>query len=122
MPPKGPNGPGPAAPGDDHDPEGAQDPSPSPPPRQLFSVPAPIKRIFDRFPVIAYPPNDLPGSSSHGDPDRNRLYVFIDAAGAKRGAPSFNPQCLRWQVWMPGEAPHAGEIALLTIRELSRHT
>lgn len=99
MPPKGHNGPGLAAPGDDHDPEGAQDPSPNPPRRQLFSVPAPIKRIFDRFPVITYQPNDLPGSSARGDPDRNRLYVFIDPAGAKRGAPSFNPQCLRWQVW-----------------------
>ncbi|KAF9884149.1 hypothetical protein FE257_002270 [Aspergillus nanangensis] len=79
--------------------------TPAPPPatvsisraRDYFSVPAPIKRIFDHFPLVTYPPNDLPlraGSSIRG----NRLFVFTDAKGARRGSPSFNPQCLKWQV------------------------
>lgn len=66
--------------------------------RDYFSVPAPIKRFFDHFPLVTYPPNDLPQralSSRRG----NRLFVFTDAAGARHGSPSFNPQCLKWQVW-----------------------
>jgi len=65
--------------------------------RDFFSVPAPIKRIFDRFPLTTYPPNDLPertGTNAQG----NRLFIFTDAASARRGRPSFNPQCLKWQV------------------------
>lgn len=65
--------------------------------RDFFSVPAPVKRVFDRFPLITYPENDLPyhaWSTRRG----NQLFVFSDVAGARRGAPSFNPQCLKWQV------------------------
>lgn len=65
--------------------------------REFFSVPAPIKRIFDRFPLTTYPPNDLPertGTNAQG----NRLFIFTDATNARRGRPSFNPQCLKWQV------------------------
>lgn len=65
--------------------------------RDFFSVPAPIKRIFDRFPLVTYPSNDLP-HSAWSDKRGNRLYVFTDAAGARHGRPSFNPQCLKWQV------------------------
>lgn len=65
--------------------------------RDYFAVPAPIKRIFDQFPLVTYSSNDLPqrGSSSRTG---NRLFVFTDAAGAKSHKPSFNPQCLKWQV------------------------
>ncbi|KAE8352739.1 hypothetical protein BDV28DRAFT_148754 [Aspergillus coremiiformis] len=67
--------------------------------RDYFAVPAPIKRIFDRFPLVTYPPNDLP---QHGASNRtsNQLFVFTDAAGARRGKPSFNPQCLKWQAYL----------------------
>jgi metaxin len=67
--------------------------------RDYFSVPAPIKRFFDHFPLVTYPPNDLPQralSSRRG----NRLFVFTDAAGARHGSPSFNPQCLKWQAYL----------------------
>ncbi|RDW89859.1 putative mitochondrial outer membrane protein (Sam35) [Aspergillus mulundensis] len=67
--------------------------------RDFFSVPAPVKRIFDRFPLVTYPANDLPhypGSGRQG----NQLFVFIDATGARRGRPSFNPQCLKWQAYL----------------------
>ena len=65
--------------------------------RDYFAVPAPIKRIFDQFPLVTYSPDDLPqrGASNRTG---NRLLVFTDAAGAKSHKPSFNPQCLKWQV------------------------
>ncbi|KAJ0426647.1 hypothetical protein BJY00DRAFT_93748 [Aspergillus carlsbadensis] len=67
--------------------------------RDFFSVPAPVKRVFDRFPLVTYPSNELPHCAwptRHG----NRLFVFTDAAGARRGRPSFNPQCLKWQAYL----------------------
>ena len=65
--------------------------------RDMFAVPAPIKRIFDRFPLTTYPPNDLPQRLETNERG-NRLFVFTDASGARHGKPSFNPQCLKWQV------------------------
>lgn len=66
------------------------------------SVPTPIKRVFDQFPRKTYPPNPVPRRADAGnDPRVNRLYVFTDAQGAAEGAPSFNPQCLKWQVASP---------------------
>ncbi|KAE8167172.1 hypothetical protein BDV40DRAFT_187954 [Aspergillus tamarii] len=67
--------------------------------RDYFAVPAPIKRIFDQFPLVTYSSNDLPqrGSSSRTG---NRLFVFTDAAGAKSHKPSFNPQSLKWQAYL----------------------
>ncbi|KAL2854135.1 hypothetical protein BJX68DRAFT_39839 [Aspergillus pseudodeflectus] len=67
--------------------------------RDFFSVPAPVKRVFDRFPLVTYPSNELPHCAwptRHG----NRLFVFSDVAGARRGRPSFNPQCLKWQAYL----------------------
>lgn len=65
--------------------------------RPFFRVPAPIKHLFDKFPLTTYPANDLPQHSlSHQT--SNRLFVFTDTAAARRGRPSFNPQCLKWQV------------------------
>lgn len=87
MPPKGSEGP---------QPESTSSAGPSAV-RDFFTVPAPIKRLFDRFPLTTYPPNDLPLRS----PSRrheNQLYVFSDAKSARHGRPSFNPQCLKWQV------------------------
>jgi hypothetical protein len=63
----------------------------------IFSVPAPIKQLFDQFPLLTYPVNELPHRAPH---HRNAhvLYVFSTNEGAIRGAPSFNPACLKWQV------------------------
>ncbi|KAJ5147196.1 uncharacterized protein N7443_001209 [Penicillium atrosanguineum] len=89
MPPKGSEGPQPestssAGPNAVHD---------------FFTVPAPIKRLFDRFPLTTYPPNDLPQRSPSRRQD-NQLYVFSDAKSARHGRPSFNPQCLKWQAYL----------------------
>jgi metaxin len=63
----------------------------------IFSVPAPIKQLFDQFPLLTYPINDLPQRAPR---HRNShvLYVFTTDAGAIQSAPSYNPACLKWQV------------------------
>ncbi|KAB8237414.1 hypothetical protein BDV23DRAFT_193358 [Aspergillus alliaceus] len=67
--------------------------------RDYFAVPAPIKRIFDRFPLVTYPSNGLPQRGALNRTS-NKLFVFTDAAGAKHDRPSFNPQCLKWQAYL----------------------
>ncbi|GAD98394.1 mitochondrial outer membrane protein (Sam35), putative [Paecilomyces variotii No. 5] len=99
MPPKGRDGPGAAMPADDSTAD-AQTPAPNTPaPRTIFSVPAPIKRIFDKVPLITYAPNELPYRAAN-EVDGNRLFIFTDDEGARLGKPSFNPQCLRWQAYL----------------------
>jgi hypothetical protein len=65
--------------------------------RDLFSIPTPLKRLFDLVPVVVYPPNQLPQRA----PKSSRvpsLYIFSTAQDAAAGRPSFNPSCLKWQV------------------------
>jgi len=65
--------------------------------RDFFSIPTPLKKLFDLVPVVVYPPNQLP----HRAPKSARvatLYVFSTAQDAAAGRPSFNPGCLKWQV------------------------
>lgn len=66
--------------------------------RSIFDVPAPIKQLFDRFPLVTYPINCLPQRAPQ---HRNApvLHVFTTTEGASIGAPSYNPACLKWQVW-----------------------
>ncbi|KAI0540542.1 hypothetical protein GGR58DRAFT_511656 [Xylaria digitata] len=64
-----------------------------------FTIPAPLARLFKKFPLLTYPPNELPARS----PDiRNvpTLYVFISDENALKGLPSFNPSCLKWQTFL----------------------
>ena len=65
--------------------------------RNLFSIPAPVKRLFDKVPVLTYPPNELP-QRTHSPTKLPSLYVFIRDEDAAAGRPSFNPGCLKWQV------------------------
>jgi metaxin len=65
--------------------------------KDLFSIPAPVKKLFDLVPVVTYPSNPLPSRS----PKSSRissLYIFSTARDAAAGRPSFNPSCLKWQV------------------------
>lgn len=70
-----------------------------PPKRSIFDVPAPIKQLFDKFPLLTYNTNDLPHRAPH---HRNVhvLHVFTADDGAERGGPSFNPACLKWQAYL----------------------
>lgn len=62
-----------------------------------FQLPTPVKRIFDKFPLKKYPPNDLPCRSPRRQ-DANILHVFNTPERASRNEASFNPACLQWQV------------------------
>ena len=75
--------------------------------RDLVHVPAPVKRVFDRFPVVTYPANPLPlhTSSTQSARDVPTLYIFVDREDAHLGKPSFNPGCLKWQVRQPTLQP-----------------
>lgn len=66
-------------------------------PARFPTVPVPIKQIFDKFPLITYPANELPRRITRRSA-RHALYIFTTSRAAERGAPSFNPQCLKWQV------------------------
>jgi hypothetical protein len=69
----------------------------STPSRSIFTVPAPIKQLFDRFPLLTYSPNDLPQRAPRHR-DAHTLFVFATEGEAADGAPSYNPACLKWQV------------------------
>lgn len=67
----------------------------------LFSIPTPIKKLFEKVPVLLYAPNELPQRAPK--PARlPSLYVFIKEKDAAAGKPSFNPSCLKWQVCRAG--------------------
>ena len=73
--------------------------------RDLFSIPTPIKKLFDLVPVVVYPPNQLPQRA----PKSARipsLYVFSKDHDAAAGRPSINPSCLKWQVSRVGLEGH----------------
>ncbi|KAJ4362309.1 hypothetical protein N0V83_010402 [Neocucurbitaria cava] len=65
----------------------------------IFSVPAPIKQLFDRFPLFTYAGNELPQRAPRHR-SAHVLYVFTTERGAVEGAPSWNPGCLKWQAYL----------------------
>ena len=65
--------------------------------QHVFSTPQPIKQLFDRFPLTTYHPNDLPERTAKRR-NQHALYIFTTDHDAERGAASFNPGCLKWQV------------------------
>jgi metaxin len=71
--------------------------APQRPSRSLFTVPAPIKQLFDQFPLHTYPVNDLPQRAPQNR-DAHVLYIFTSGNDALKGSPSYNPACLKWQV------------------------
>ncbi|KAI1745069.1 hypothetical protein F4680DRAFT_174180 [Xylaria scruposa] len=64
-----------------------------------FTIPAPLARLFKKFPLLTYPPNELPARSPEIK-DVPTLYVFISDEDALAGLPSFNPTCLKWQTFL----------------------
>ncbi|KXT13661.1 hypothetical protein AC579_4995 [Pseudocercospora musae] len=74
-------------------------PKPSSAKRSIFALPAPIRRVFDTFPLRELPANTLPIRA----PINRRehvLHVFTTIEGAKLSNPSFNPSCLKWQAYL----------------------
>ncbi|KAI1646242.1 uncharacterized protein F4817DRAFT_316968 [Daldinia loculata] len=64
-----------------------------------LTIPAPLARLFKKFPLLTYPPNELPIRSPRTR-DVATLYVFISDQDALNGLPSFNPSCLKWQTFL----------------------
>lgn len=64
----------------------------------IFRIPAPLKRVFDKFPLVQYDENELPLRATK-DKSQHVLHVFTTDKDAREGKPSFNPGCLKWQVW-----------------------
>ncbi|TLD29512.1 mitochondrial outer membrane protein [Venturia nashicola] len=91
----------------------------SPRPSHFWTIPAPLKRLFDKFPLVTYGDSGLPGGGVHergqssGDGNGEKggvrgekedaLHAFFswtdDVEGDGRVA-SFNPGCLRWQAYL----------------------
>ncbi|KAL3422464.1 hypothetical protein PVAG01_06620 [Phlyctema vagabunda] len=67
--------------------------------KDLFSIPPPVKKLFDQFPVLVYPSNPLPQRSLKSARIPS-LYVFSSGKDAAAGRPSFNPSCLKWQTFL----------------------
>ncbi|KAI0387206.1 hypothetical protein F5Y04DRAFT_243236 [Hypomontagnella monticulosa] len=64
-----------------------------------LTVPAPLARLFKKFPLLTYPPNELPARSPNAR-DVATLYIFISDQDALNSLPSFNPSCLKWQTFL----------------------
>lgn len=64
--------------------------------RHWSTTPSSIKRLFDKFPLRTYPPNELPQRDTR-NATQHLLYIFATAEGARLGSPSYNPSCLKWQ-------------------------
>ncbi|TGO30831.1 hypothetical protein BPAE_0003g01160 [Botrytis paeoniae] len=76
--------------------------------KDLFSIPRPVKKLFDKVPVVTYPANELPQRSPGARGRRNdrdarlpSLYIFCrEGEEENEGRPSFNPGCLKWQTFL----------------------
>jgi len=104
----------------------SQEHLPTRPTRHIWSIPPPLKRLFDHFPLVTYPPNDLPSRSVTIPHRAGRadIHAFYDAHTTKRSSAgqkeealhalfswasmgdesptiaSFNPKCLKWQAYL----------------------
>lgn len=60
-----------------------------------LTLPEPLRRVFARFPLVTYSPNDLPQTA----PQRRSQHVFYSFQQPRTAAesPSCNPTCLKWQ-------------------------
>ncbi|KIX99145.1 uncharacterized protein Z520_04721 [Fonsecaea multimorphosa CBS 102226] len=75
----------------------AQKSTPSSP--SFWSLPLPLRRIFDQFPLVTYPANALPQRVPRLRHE-NILCIFQSDEPASRDGPSFNPSCLKWQAYL----------------------
>ncbi|EXJ65858.1 uncharacterized protein A1O5_11099 [Cladophialophora psammophila CBS 110553] len=73
--------------------------SPSSSSSSSWSLPQPIRRIFDRFPLVTYPANPLPQRVPRHRHE-NILCIFQSDEPTSRDGPSFNPSCLKWQAYL----------------------
>lgn len=65
----------------------------------IFDVPAPLRQLFARYPLLSYDANELPLDSPR-QRDEHCLHIFTTEEDAINGRPSFNPSCLKWQTYL----------------------
>lgn len=80
-----------------------------------FAIPAPLARLFRVFPLVTYPPNELP-IRSPSDRSLPALHVFASDDDARHGRPSFNPSCLKWQVSCRRPRPRGPHVRVCRVR------
>ncbi|KAG6038226.1 hypothetical protein E4U41_004419 [Claviceps citrina] len=73
--------------------------SPSPP-SSFFTAPQPIRKLFKLFPLRVYDTEPLPARAPERVRGRAKLHVFSTDEDARRGRPSYNPGCLKWQTYL----------------------
>lgn len=64
-----------------------------------LQLPAPIRRLFDTFPLTTYDDNLLPQRADTAR-DQNTLHVFTTGSRHARTDLSLNPACLKWQAYL----------------------
>lgn len=67
--------------------------------RSWFELPAPIRQLFNTFPLVTYNENELPQRISI-QRNRNLLYIFMLDEHSDRTRLSLNPACLKWQSYL----------------------
>jgi metaxin len=69
--------------------------------RSLIPLPAPIRRLFDAFPLVTYPSAPLPTSAPPriSSDDAATLHIFTTNPPSP-DAPSHNPTCLAYQTYL----------------------
>lgn len=65
----------------------------------IFDVPAPLRQLFARYPLLSYDANELPLDSPR-QRDEHSLHIFTTEDDARNSRPSFNPSCLKWQTYL----------------------
>ncbi|PPJ56221.1 hypothetical protein CBER1_09389 [Cercospora berteroae] len=70
-------------------------------PQSWFALPAPVKRVFDLFPLKEYERNALPArATGWKQKGENVLHIFGREEDVRAGRPSFNPGCSKWQTYL----------------------
>lgn len=65
--------------------------------KAIFSIPPPLRWLFEHVPITTYAPNCLPQRSPIAH-DVAVLYMFTRPGEGPYHHLSFNPSCLKWQV------------------------
>lgn len=61
-----------------------------------FAAPAPIRNLFNHFPLQTLSAEPLPARSV-APSTTSTLYIFAHPRDIPLGRPSYNPSCLKWQ-------------------------
>ncbi|KAF2154698.1 hypothetical protein K461DRAFT_319223 [Myriangium duriaei CBS 260.36] len=65
----------------------------------IFSLPAPLRDLFNQFPLRTYASNPLPSGTVLPSTSTNTLYIFSNPSSVPN-APSLNPTCLKHQTYL----------------------